>query len=181
MGRLFLVPDSGEIVRRRKLVPAGGMVEAWPDLHAGGQFWMGETSKALLDGVGTPLPVTLFLDDALVPVYYGPRLRDVESLPSEESLRTRVLSARGIAVAWITFDQFGRRPVHEPPGPADPVFFLRRPAGSTAHIWRLFSARTEAQRYMCERFGHDDEGREWAEAIPVENFAELLDRHATRG
>ena len=39
-----------------------------------------------------------------VPVYYGPRLCDVESLPAEESLRSRVLSAHGIAVAWITLD-----------------------------------------------------------------------------
>ncbi len=179
MGRLYLVQDAGEIARRRKLVPAGRMVEAWPDVHAEGQAWMGETSKALLDEVGTPLPVTLFLDAGLVPIYYGPRLRDVESLPFEESLRTRVLSARGIAVAWITFDQFGVRTVHEPQGPADPIFFLRRPAGATAHIWRLFSRRTEAQGYMTVHFGH--EGQEWAEALPVESFEELLERYRVRG
>jgi hypothetical protein len=181
MGRLYLVPDAGEIAQRRKLVPAGRMVEAWPDLDVAGQFWMGETSKALLDQVGTPLPITLSLDEGLVPIYYGPRLRDLESLPFEESLRTRVLSARGIAVAWITFDQFGARTVHEPQGPTDPIFFLRRPAGTTAHIWRLFTRRTEAQGYMTEHFGHDPEGQEWAEALPVESFEELLERHAVRG
>lgn len=182
MGSLYLVPDGGEIARRRKLVPAGRVVEAWPDLQAAGQFWMGETSKALLDAAGTtPLPVTLSLDDRLVAIYYGPRLRDVESLPFEESLRTRVLSARGIAGAWITFDQFGARTVHESEGPTDPIFFLRRPAGTTAHVWRLFSRRAEAQSYMTEHFGHDREGREWADALPVESFAELLERHAVRG
>jgi len=179
MGRLYLVQDAGEIARRRKLLPSGRVVEAWPDIDAGGHFWISETSKALLDEVGMPLPVTLSLDDGLVPIYYGPRLRDVESLPFEESLRTRVLSERGIAVAWITLDRFGTRTAHEPEGPADPIFFLRRPAGTTAHIWRLFSRRTDAQSYMAEHFGQ--EGQEWADALPVESFGELLERHAVRG
>jgi hypothetical protein len=181
MGRLYLVPDAGEIAGRRKLVPTGRPVEAWPDLYAAGQFWMGETSKALLDETGTPLPVTLCLDDRLVPIYYGPGLRDVESLPFEESLRTRVLSAHGIAVAWITFDRFGARIEHEPEGPTDPIFFLRRPAGTMAHVWRLFTRRTEAQGYMTEHFSHDREGQQWAETLPVESFEELLERHAVRG
>ena len=181
MARLYLVADDGEISRRRKLVPPGRLVEAWPDLYAAGQFWIGEASKTLLDGAGPPLPVRLSLDGAVVPIYYGPRLRDLESLPLEESLQTRVLSARGIAVAWITFDQFGTRTVYEPKGPTDPIFFLRRPAGTAAHIWRLFRHRSEAHVYMAEYYGRDSEGREWAETLPVETFEELLERHAARG
>jgi len=179
MGQLYLVPDAGEIARRRKLVPTGRVVEAWQDALAGGQFWMSEATKALLDEAGAPLPITLSLEASLVPIYYGPGLRDVESLPFEESLRTRVLSARGIAVAWITFDPSGARTVHEPQGPLDPIFFLRRPAGTTAHIWRLFSRRTEAHDYMTEHFGR--EGQEWAEALPAETFEQLLERHAAPG
>jgi hypothetical protein len=179
MGRLYLMPDAGEIARRRTLLPAGRLVEAWPDVRVGGQVWMGETSKALLDEIGPPLPVTLSLDEGLVAIYYGPRLRDLESLPFEESLRPRVLSAHGIAVAWITLDQTGVRIVHEPQGPEDPVFFLRRPGGTTAHIWRLFSARREALGFMTEHFGL--EGQEWAAGLPVESFEELLDRHAADG
>jgi hypothetical protein len=181
MGRLYLVADAGEIARRRKLVPPDQLVEAWPDLYVVGRFWMGETAKALLDGAGAPLPVMLCLDGTLVPVYYGPRLRDVESLPLEESLRTRVLSARGIAVAWITLDRFGARTLYEPKGPADAVFFLRRPAGSAAHIWRLFRERTEAHVYMGEFYDADSEAREWVERLPAETFDELLERHAVRG
>src|SRR4030095_6297170 len=52
--------------------------------------------------------------------YYGPRLQDVESLPLEDSLRARVLSAHGIAAAWITYDQFRARTVYEPTAPAAP-------------------------------------------------------------
>ncbi len=181
MALLYLVVDAGEIGRRRKLVPRGRLVEAWPDLYVAGQFWMGETSKALLDGVGTPLPPALALDGAWVPIYYGPRLRDMESLPLEESLQARVLSAHGIAVAWITFDQFGVRTVYEPAGPTDPIFFLRRPAGTAAHVWRLFRTGREAHLYMGEYYGRESEGREWADALPVETFEELLERHGARG
>jgi hypothetical protein len=166
VARLFLLSDGGEIARRRKLVPRGRLVEAWPDLYAAGQFWMGETSKELLDEIGPSLPVTLSLDGASLPIYYGPRLQDMESLPLEESLQTRVLSAHGIAVVWITVDQFGARTVYEPTGPTDPIFFLRRPAASAAHIWRLFRNRAEAKVYMAEYYGRDSEGREWRRRCP---------------
>jgi len=99
VGRLYLVAAAAEIARRRSLVAAGRVVEAGPDLRAKGEFWMGEGSKALLDGVGDPLSAKLTLDSTSVPVYDGPRLCDVESLPAEKSLQTRALSARGIAAA----------------------------------------------------------------------------------
>lgn len=181
MPRLYLVGDGGEIGRRRRLIPPGRLLEAWADLYGSGEAWLGESAKTLLDGAGGPMPVTLSVDSAAVPIYYGPRLQDVESLPMEESLQARVLSAHGIAVAWITYDQFGQRTEYEPAGPADPIFFLRRPAGTAAHIWRLFRNRREAHVYMAEYYGKDSEGREWAEALPVETFEELLARHARRG
>ena len=180
MAPLYRVAGAGEIARRRPLLPPGHVVEAWADHHATGEFWMGKRSKDLLDGVGPPLPITLSLDGALVPIYYGPRLQDMESLPLEESLQTRVLSAHGIAVAWITFDQFGSRTVYEPAGPTDAIFFLRRPGGTAAHLWRLFRNRREAGVYMTEYYGRDSGGREWAERLPAETIEELLERHAAR-
>ncbi|HET8579081.1 MAG TPA: hypothetical protein VFO18_18430 [Methylomirabilota bacterium] len=181
MAKLYLMAEGGEIARRRPLLPRGQLVEAWQDLYVVGDFWLGEASKALLDGVGDPLPVKLVLESDAVPIYYGPRLRDVESLPLEESLQTRVLSAHGIAVAWISYDQFGERTAYEPTGPADPIFYLRRPGGTAAHIWRLFRARREAHAYMAEYYGKDSEGRDWTETLPVETFEELLAKHARRG
>jgi hypothetical protein len=177
MAKIYLTGEGGEIVRRRRLVPAGQLVEAWQDLYVAGDFWLGESSKALLDGVDGPLPVKLVLDGGTVPIYYGPRLQNVESLPLEESLQSRVLSAHGIAVAWITIDQFGERTVYEPSGPADPVFFLRRPSGTAAHLWRLFRTRREAHAYMAEYYGKDSEGRDWSDGLPVETFNELLAKH----
>jgi len=181
MAHLYLLSAAAEIQRRRQLVQSGHVVEAWPDLYTRGQFWIGETSKALLDGVGPPLPVVLSLEGAHVPVYYGPRLQDVESLPLEESLQARVLSARGIAVAWITVDIFGARTAHVPTGPTDPIFFLRRPAGRAAHVWRLFRNCREARAYMAEFFGLDREAQAWAEGLSAESFDQLVDRHAVRG
>ena len=177
MARLHAVPDAAEIAKRRKLLPPGRLLEAWPDLYVAGQAWVGDEARALLETVGGALAVKLSVDATAVPVYYGPRLSDVESLPLEESLRARVLSARGIAVAWISYDQFGERTVYEPTGPADPIFYLRRPGGTAAHIWRLFRTKPEARVYMAEYYGRDSEGREWAETLPAETFDELLARH----
>jgi len=175
------VADSGEIARRRPLVPAGRLVEAWPDLRARGEFWMGESAKTLLDGAGAPLPAKLELGAAAVPVYYGPRLCDVDSLPAEESLQTRVLSARGIAAVWITLDRFGERTQYEPRSPTDPVFYLRRPGGGATHVWRLFQSRREASVYMAEYFGDDPEGRQWADELAAATWDEMIERHATHG
>lgn len=179
MARLYLVAGAAEIARRRRLVPPGQLVETWPDLYREGEFWVGETSKAALDGEGVPLAVKLSLDGAAVGIYYGPRLQDLASLPLEESLQARVLSAHGIAVAWITVDQFGERTVYEPTGPVDPIFYLRRPAGHAAHIWRMFRSRREAHVYLAEFYGRDPEARQWADALTAETFEELLQRHAT--
>jgi hypothetical protein len=178
LGKLYLVADSVEITRRRPLVAAGLLVEAWPDLHTKGEFWMGESSKTLLDAVGEPMQARLVLEPAAVPVYYGPRLCDVESLPAEESLQTRALSSRGIAVAWITLDRFGERTQYEPTSPVDPVFYLRRPGGRAAHVWRLFQSRAEAQVYMAEYFGNDPEGQQWALGLAAATWDEMIERYA---
>ncbi|MBI4588492.1 MAG: hypothetical protein HY725_06605, partial [Candidatus Rokubacteria bacterium] len=123
MGKLYLVADGAEIARRRKRVAPGLFVEVWGDLYDAGQFWMGEAAKRHLESVGPPLAPQLVIDADLVSVYYGPRLCDVESLPSEESLKSRVLSAHGVSVAWITVDQFGERTTYDPASPADPIFY----------------------------------------------------------
>ena len=178
MGRLYLVADGGEIAKRRRLVPAGRLVEAWPDLHTKGDFWMGVEAKTLLDATGEPLLPKLELEASAVPVYYGPRLCDVESLPAEESLQTRALSARGIAVVWITMDRFGERTQYEPTSPVDPVFYLRRPGGSAAHVWRLVQSKGEAVVYMAEYFGDDPGARRWSEELAATTWEEMIERHA---
>lgn len=181
MARLHALADGSLVAPRRKLLPPGRLLEAWPDLYVRGQVWLGDEARALLESAGGALPMARSVDASAVPVYYGPRLQDVESLPLEESLRARVLSAHGIAVAWITYDQFGQRTSHEPTGPADPIFYLRRPAGTAAHVWRLFRTKAEARVYMAEYYGRDSEGRDWAEALPAETFDDLLARHARPG
>lgn len=180
MGRLYLVTDGAEVARRRKLVAPGVLVEVWGDLYDAGHFWMGEQTKGYLDGAGPPLATKSILDPEAVSVYYGPRLCDVESLPSEESLKSRALSAHAIGVAWITFDQFGERTKYEPASPADPIFYLRRPGGQAAHVWRLFRAKDEAIVYMGEYYGKDSEARDWAQSLPVASFDELVARYGQK-
>ena len=174
MGRIHLIAGSAEIARRRRLVPPGHLVEAWQDLRIPDRFWVGDEAKALLDATGAPLPAELSLDADRVQIFYGARLEYIESLPTETSLRARVVSAGGMAVAWITVNAFGERTEYEPQSPSDPIFFLRRPRGETAHIWRLFRSRDDAIAYMREHFGRDLEALEWAERLPVQDFEELI-------
>src|SRR5947207_6209477 len=180
VSRLYLTTARDEIARRRPLVPKGRVVEAWVDHHDGNAVWIGDETKALLDEAGGRLKVDLSLPAERVPVYYGPKVCDLESMPREESLKARVLSAHGIAVAWITLDRFGQRASYAPASPADPVFHLRRVGGGAGHLWRLFRTRDEAVAYMREAYGAGSEGAEWALALGVADFEELLTRYAER-
>lgn len=196
MGRVYLVSDDGEIARRRRERP-GLLIEAWPDLYLGDLFWLGddearrvaysaehrvappgalywigETSKVALDQAGPPLAWDLAIEETSVPIYYGPGLTETESLPAEDSVRARVLSAHGIAAIWNTFDGSGARVEHQPTSPLDPVFHLRRPGGRTVHLFRTLTTRAEA----VEVTG----GSDWAQKLPAEDFLDLVRHHATQ-
>jgi hypothetical protein len=200
VAHVFLVTDRPELDRRRRLLSPGEVVEVWEALYAPdvlwlgdperrriayhreeatrtpGLFWIGESAKLALDRTGVPLPHLLAVSEASVPVYYGPWLRETESLPTEETLKTRVLSARGIAVAWATYGATGARVDHQPTDPLDPVFFLRRPRGRTVHAWRLFRSRAEAVHHATQTLAGDDDALRWAEAIPASDFDDLVRR-----
>lgn len=178
MSRLYLTSERDELTRRRALVPRGRIVEAWPDHQDAGALWIGEETRTLLDEAGGPIKVGLSIPAERIAIYYGPRVCDLESMPREESLRARVLSAHGIAVAWITLDRFGQRASYEPASPADPAFHLRRVGGGAGHLWRLFRTRQEAVVYMREAYGADSEGADWAGALGVSDFEDLVKRFA---
>lgn len=177
-GRLYLLASAEEIARRRARLPQGLIAEAWPDAMGVG-FWVGAESKANLDAADTtPMAAELWLPASVVPIYYGPWLCDLEALPAEDSVRTRVLSVHGIAAVWYTMDGRGQRRDYESRSPADPIFHLRRPGGALSHLWRLFPTRAEAVAALTEEHGRDSEAVEWAERIPAENFEALLRAHA---
>jgi hypothetical protein len=181
MSRLYLVPDAREVVRRRAQLPAGTFLEVWPDLELDGHVWVGETAKTTLDRTGPGLGDVLSVDGERVAIYYGPWLTDADGLPTEESLRTRIVSAHGIAAAWVTRDRFGHRTDYQPTSPFDATFALRRPRTSVAHLWRLFRTRDEARVYVREFYGNDPEAQAWADGLVVGSYGELLERHARPG
>jgi hypothetical protein len=174
---LYLVEGKDEVLRRRARVPAGHVVEAWADHRHPGAFWLCEEGKRLLDAVDTPLPARLTLPDESVPIYYGPKLCDIDSLPREDSVRTRALSAHGIAVAWITLDRFGERTTYEPATMDDPVFYLRRVGGGASHVWRVFRTSAEAVTYLTEAYGAGADSVEWARGLTITTFDELVTRY----
>ena len=206
MGHVYLCTDFAEIDRRRRALP-GALIEVWPDLHSGdlfwlgdeerrrqaytadvrdvrpgGAYWIGETSKAALDVAGGgPLAWALAIDELLVPVYYGPWLADADSLPQEESLRARALSAHAIAIAWSTYDRAGRRIEHRPASPLDATFHLRRPKGRALHLFHAFRTQAEAMAAMGDRMADDPEAGAWAESLPVPDFPALMKRARRAG
>jgi hypothetical protein len=180
LSRLYRIEGADAIARRRARLGSTGVIEAWMDLYEPRYFWLGEESKTLLDSVEEPVPAALSLPADAVPVYYGPWLSDLPSLPPEDSLKARVLSARGIAVAWITLDRLGQRTSYQPQAPTDPVFHLRRRGGGAGHVWRLFQTRKEAVAYAGEFYGGDSEAVAWAHGLVVDDFSSLLRRHQAR-
>jgi hypothetical protein len=205
MARLYLIAEREEIERRKRLVSPSMVVEIWQDLytpgivwlgdderrriayHAAredvppGLYWVGEASKRALDSVGEPLRFLLALDVEAVSVYYGPRLTDADSLPAEESLKARVLSAHGIGVVWMTYDRFGERTEYRPSSPTDPIFYLRRTRGNVAHLWRLFRTKSEAVAYVGEHFAADAAAQTWAAHLAARDFDELVERFGRKG
>lgn len=179
MSHIYLVADRDEIARRRGQA-TGSLVEAWADLADPTHVWLSEESKAALDRLGPPLTCVLAIPERAIPVYYGPRLADLESLPSGASLRSRVLSVRGIAVAWATLDASGRRNEFQPASPADPTFHLRRPGTQRAHLWRLFRSRVDAVAWVAEYLLGDEEARQWAADLPASEFSDLVGRFGQR-
>jgi len=175
-----MVTGRDELLRRRGLLPPGRIAEIWPDHVVADAFWMSEESKVLLDAAGEPLAPALTLDAARVDIYYGPRLTDLESLPREDSVKARALSAHAIAVAWITLDRTGERTTYQPQAMNDPVFYLRRVGGGSSHVWRTFATRRQASLYMRESYGDDEAAQAWAAALPDEDFDTLIARHALR-
>src|SRR5207244_10328329 len=84
VSRLSCVADADAIVKRRALVPAGHVIEAWNDLYTPGRLWLGQDSKLLLDSVGDVIAPVVTLPASPVAVYYRPPLTDRDSLLSAD-------------------------------------------------------------------------------------------------
>jgi hypothetical protein len=179
MSRIYRI-DNGRAVRERQgALPRGTAAEAWLDVFEPGAVWVSDATKRLLDGVGPPLASGAIVEGARIPIFYPEEPRDAASLPSEESLRVRVVAAHGIAVAWYgTTGQAGGRPLPEPTSPEDPFFYLMKMGGSANHAWRLFRTRDEAVEFMVRHLPEDAKARAWADALPAARYLDLLSRES---
>ncbi len=175
MSRIYRIDDGRAVRERQRALPKGTVVEAWPDVFDPGTFWISEATKRLLDGVGAPLTPSAAVESSRVPIYFSEASREAASLPSEESLRVRVLAGHGIGVMWYgTTTQAGGSPLPEPASPEDAFFYLMRIGGDANHVWRLFRTRDDAVEFMTRHFPGDPGARGWAEALPVSRYPDLL-------
>lgn len=177
MSRIHRIDDGKAVRERQRTLPKGTVVEAWLDVFHPGIFWVSEAAKRLLDGAGPPLASSAVVESARIPIFFPDEPRDSASLPSEDSLRVRVVAGHGIAVTWYgATSPAGGRPLPEPTSPEDAFFFLMKMGSSANHAWRLFRTRDEAAEFMARHFPDDARAGAWAEAVPVAKYAELLSR-----
>jgi hypothetical protein len=175
MSRIYRIDEGRAVRERQRALPKGTVVEAWPDVFDPGTFWISEATKRLLDGSGAPLRPSASVESSRIPLYLPEEPRDAASLPSEESLRVRVLAGHGIAVTWYgTTSHAGERPLPEPSSPQDAFFYLMKMGGSANHVWRLFRTRDEAMEFMARYFPDDAGAGAWTEALQVPRYPDLL-------
>ncbi len=181
MTRIFRIDDGRAVRERQRALPQGTVVDAWPDVFDPRTFWIGETTKRMLEEAGAPLPASAVVEGSRISVFFPEEPRDGASLPPEESLRVRVLSGHGIVATWFGATAgLGRRPLPEPVSPEDAFFFLMRMGSPINHAWRLFRTREEAIEFMPRHFPDDVKARTWAETLPVTSYSELLRRGSER-
>ncbi len=175
MSRIYHIDDARVVRERQRALPKGTVAEVWPDVFEEGSFWVSGVTKQLLEGDGPPLASSVSVEGSRVPIYFPEEPRDGGSLPSEESLRVRVLAGHGVAVTWYgATSPVGARPLPEPTSPEDAFFYLMKMGGRVNHAWRLFRTREDAVDFMTRFFPDDPRGKAWAEALPVARFSELL-------
>ena len=177
MSRIYRIDDGRAVRERQHALPKGTVVEAWADVFERGTFWVSDAGKRLLDGTGPSLVSSAVVESQLIAIFYPQEPRDEASLPSEDSLRARVVAAHGIAVMWYGMTtQMSGRPLPEPTSPEDPFFYLMRMGGRTNHAWRLFRTRDEAAEFMARHFPASAEATAWAHALPAVRHSDLLAR-----
>jgi hypothetical protein len=175
MTRIYRIDDGRTVRERQRALPQGSVVDAWPDVFDPRTFWIGGTTKRMLEEAGSPLPASAVVEGSRIAVFLPDEPRDEASLPPEESLRVRVLSGHGIAVTWFGATAgAGKRPLPEPVSPEDAFFFLMRMGSRVNHAWRLFRTRDEATEFMRRHFPDDAKARTWAETLPATSYSELL-------
>ncbi len=175
MSRVFRIDDRLAVRKRQSELPAGIVVQVWPDVFDPRASWISEETRRLLERENAPLPVGAIAEAASVSLFLPGEVRDDSTLPSSDSLAVRVLAGHGIAATWYsTPARPGGRPAVEPASPEDPFFTMMRMGSQVNHMWRLFRTRDDAVRFMQKHFATDRAAQEWAARLGVASFQELL-------
>ena len=150
-------------------------VEIWSDVFDPGVFWVADDARQALEEVGIAFTTLAYVQSNRIPVYYPLHLHpDTESLPSEDSVRARVLAGHGIGAVLFFIGDGKQMPPEEPVGLKDPLFYLSKPGAGYYYLWKLFRSKEEAEQYGAERLKDEAEAQRWAVSIPVMAYDELL-------
>jgi hypothetical protein len=91
----------------------------------------------------------------------------------EDSLKALALAYRAIGLACVGVNGNSKPDFSDG---VEKYSYFTAPAGHT-FLWRLFTEREEAIKYMAERFADNDAAVEWAESLPLASSEELVSYH----
>jgi len=170
----------GELWRQLRERLKGRYVEIWSDVFEEGIFWVGDEARAALEEVKIPFEIVRQIPAARVKVYHASHLNtDPESLPSEDSVRARVLAGHGIAAVLVFVGDGKAMPPEEPTHPRDALFFLSRPGAKHYYLWRLFRSKEDAERHVAQKLKEDEGAHAWLASLPVLSYGELAETGAS--
>lgn len=172
LGQGLSLGELWQILRR---VVKGRYIEIWSDVFDPGILWVADEARQTLEEVGIVFTVLSQIPSDRIPIYHTRHLRpDPEGLPSEDSVRARVLAGHGIGAVLFFIGDGKQMPPEEPAGLKDALFYLSKPGAGYYYLWKLFRSKEEAEHYVAQRFKDDEEAQRWAASIPVMAYEELL-------
>ncbi|PWB46285.1 MAG: hypothetical protein C3F12_09595 [Candidatus Methylomirabilota bacterium] len=164
-----------DLWQRLRQVLKGRYIEIWSDVFEPGIFWIAAEARHALEEVGITFTVLAEISSDRIPIYYPRHLQPgLKDLPSEDSVRARVLAGHGIGVVLCFIGDGQRMPPEEPIGVQDALFYLSRPGAGYYYLWRLFRSKEEAEHHVAQTLKDDEDAREWAASLPVTVYSELL-------
>lgn len=167
----------GELRHTLRRVLEGRYVEIWSDVFDPGIFWVAEEARQALEEVGIAFAVLAEIPSDRIRVYHARHLHpDPESLPTEESIRARVLAGHGIGAVLVFIGDGTQVPPEEPAGLTDALFYLSKPGAGYYYLWRLFRSKEEAEQYVARMLRDDEDAKRWTASIPVTAYGDLLQR-----
>lgn len=132
-------------------------------------------TKDALDRSDVPYNLLAEEDGSHIALYHSPLSRE-ELGDFEDALKALALAYRAIAMACVGVNGEGNLGFELEKEGAKRFTYFTAPAGHT-FIWRLFSTKKEARKFLDKLTTGDEEALEWSDSIPLDSAKQLTSYH----